>query len=150
MISAVKNRKDGQLAQRGGRSQKLEDSPMMDRLLKALQQGTDIGHYGRLTFTIVARHFMKEREILNLLAKQPEIDEVEAQALLLQVQERNYNPPSRERILEWQERQDFPICPNPEDPASCNVYSELAFPDDVYEQIEEYWVERLDSDAGNG
>ena len=45
-----------------------------------------------------------------------------------QIQERGYNPPKRERILEWQEQQDFPICPNPDDPDACNVYRELGLP----------------------
>ena len=54
-------------------------------------------------------------------------------ALAQQVEERGYNPPRRERILEWQEQQDFPICPNPEDPDACNVYNELQFPHDAYQ-----------------
>ena len=67
--------------------------------------------------------------LVKLLAKQPGQDEEKARAMLLQVKERDYNPPRRERILEWQAQQDFPICPTPEDPQSCNVYSELRFPE---------------------
>src|SRR5207249_5797388 len=104
--------------------------------------GTDVGHYGRLTFAMVARHFLDEAELVRLLAAQPEQDETKARALLRQVQERDYNPPKRERILEWQARQEFPICPTPDDPTSCNVYRELRFPDGVYDQIEEFWEER--------
>src|SRR5215212_11962711 len=107
------------------RSEDLRDSPMMAHLLDALEAGTDIGHYGRLTFAMIARHFMPEDELIGLLAKQPDQDEDQARALLLQVQQRDYNPPKRERILEWQAQQDFPICPTPDDQRSCNVYQEL-------------------------
>lgn len=124
----------------------LRDSAMMAHLLDALEEGLDIGHFGQLTFVMVARHFMNEDEMLDLLARQPGMDEREARALILQVRERDYNPPSRERILEWQNQQDFQICPNPEDPRGCNVYSELTFPDGIYEQIEDYWVEQVDTE----
>lgn len=53
------------------RSDNLRDSPMMAHLLDALQAGTDIGHYGRLTFAMVARYFLPEDELVTLLAKQP-------------------------------------------------------------------------------
>src|SRR2546423_8110575 len=100
----------------------LRNSPMMARLLDALEAGTDIGHYGRLTFAMVARHFLDENELVKLLASQPGQDEESARAMLLQVTERDYNPPKRETILEWQSRRDFPICPTPNDPNSCNVH----------------------------
>src|SRR5437588_7024166 len=89
----------------------LRASPMMAHLLDALEQGTDIGHYGRLTFVMVARHFLDEEHLVGLLANQPEQDETKARAMVNQVQQRDYNPPKRERILEWQAQQDFPICP---------------------------------------
>ena len=127
------------------RSRELQDSPMMAHLLEALQKGTDIGHYGRLTFAMVARHFLDEDEIVKLLSKQPDHNDQEARALLHQVKAHNDNPPKRERILEWQSQQDFAICPNPEDPNSCNLYRELQFPDDVYEHIEEYYEHNTDS-----
>ena len=127
---------------KGGRSRDLRDSPMMAHLMDALEKGTDIGHYGRLTFAMIARHFLKEEELLGLLAKQPEQDEQSARALLLQVEGRDYNPPKRERIIEWQEQQDFLICPTPDDPASCNVYSELTFPEEVYDNINEFYEEQ--------
>ena len=60
----------------------------------------------------------------------------------MQVSARDYNPPRRERILEWQSQQEFPICPNPDDPRGCNVYRELKFPDGVYEEIEEFYEEQ--------
>lgn len=124
------------------RSENLRDSPMMAHLLDALEAGTDIGHYGRLTFTMIARHFMEEGEIVALLEKQPEHNEDDMRALLRQVEGRDYNPPKRERILEWQGQQDFPICPTPDDPDSCNVYRELQFPDEVYESINQYHTRR--------
>ena len=125
-----------------GRSTDLRDSPMMAHLLDALEQGTDIGHYGRLTFAMVARHFLDEEELVNLLANQPDHGEEDARRLVRQVEGRDYNPPKRERILEWQAQQDFPICPTPDDPQACNVYRELRFPDSIYEQIEEFWEEK--------
>lgn len=124
------------------RSQDLRDSPMMAHLLDALESGEDIGEYGRLTFTMVARHFLDEDEVVRLLAGQPGMDEQGARAQLMQVQARDYNPPKRERILQWQAQQEFPICPNPDDPNACNVYRELEFPPKTYERIEEFWEEK--------
>src|SRR5262249_38737497 len=72
------------------------------------------------------------------LQKNPDFTEEEARALYHQVQGRDYNPPRRERILEWQKQQEFPICPNPDDPDACNVYKDLEFPDSVYEHITDY------------
>jgi DNA primase large subunit len=123
------------------RSDNLRDSPMMAHLLEALQAGTDIGHYGRLSFAMIARHFLAEDELVTLLAKQPGQNEEAARALVLQVQGHDYNPPKRERILAWQAEQAFPICPTPDDPNSCNVYRELRFPEEVYERIGDYWEE---------
>jgi hypothetical protein len=54
------------------------------------------------------------------------------------VEEKGYSPPRWNRILEWRSTQDFHICPNPDDPDACNIYSELEFPDEVYESIQEY------------
>src|SRR5947207_8700391 len=118
-----------------GRSENLRDSPMMAHLLDALEAGTDIGHYGRLTFAMVARHFLDEDELVGLLARQPGQDAESARTMLLQMEGRDYNPPKRERILAWQAQQEFPICPTPDDPSACNVYRELHFPDSVYEHI---------------
>lgn len=127
------------------RGTNLRDSPMMAHLLDALEKGQDIGHYGRLTFAMIARHFLADEEIIKLLANQPDHDETEAKVLLQQVKERDYNPPKRERILEWQVRQDFAICPNPDDPNSCNVYRELRFPDGIYDNIEDFWEEKAET-----
>src|SRR4051794_34065121 len=123
--SAANGRARDERAESG--SENLRDSPMMAHLLDALEAGTDIGHYGRLTFAMIARHFLPEEELVRLLAGQPGHGEEEARSLVLQVQGRDYNPPKRERILEWQAQQEFPICPTPDDPGSCNVYRELRF-----------------------
>ena len=123
----------------------LAQSPMMVRLLDALEKGTDIGHFGRLTFVMVARFFLPEHEMVALLAKQPDETEESARALILQVKGHDYNPPKRERILEWQTQQDFQICPDAEDPNACNVYRELRFPDHIYERIGEFWEEQAES-----
>lgn len=125
-----------------GRGEGLRDSSMMAHLLDALEAGQDIGHYGRLTFVMVARFFRDEDDLVRLLAQQPDVGEEDARALVRQVQAHDYNPPKRERILAWQAQQDFPICPAPDDPRGCNVYSELRFPDHIYEQIDEFWEER--------
>jgi hypothetical protein len=128
-----------------GRSTNLRDSAMMAHLMDALEGGKDIGHYGRLTFAMIARHFLEEEELVRLLGNQPGQDETKARALVLQVQGRDYNPPKRERILEWQAQQDFPICPTPDDPNSCNVYSELQFPEGIYDSIGEFWEEQAEA-----
>ena len=122
----------------------LRKNDMMAHLLDSLDAGKDIGHYGRLVFAMVARHFLTEDELIGYLTKDPDFSEEEARALYLQVQGRDYNPPRRERVLEWQEQQDFPICPNPDDPSACNVYRDLQFPEDVYENITDYYEQKAE------
>ena len=122
----------------------LRKSEMMAHLLDALEQGQDIGHYGRLVFAMVARHFLSEAELIAYLRKDNDFSESEAKAMYQQVQGKDYNPPKRDRILEWQQQQDFPICPTPDDPDACNVYKNLQFPDDIYEQISEYHEQKAD------
>jgi len=117
----------------------------MARLLDALNKGTDIGHYGQFTFATVARHFMDEGEIIRLLAAQPDMDEAKARALLTHVTERDYNPPQRERILQHQSRDGFQIIDRPHDPDCGNLYRELQFPERVYEDINEYYVEKAEA-----
>jgi hypothetical protein len=121
--------------------EKLRNSDVMAHLLDSLADGKDIGHYGRLVFAMVGHHFLSEDELLEQLTQDPSCDEHEARSLVHQVKARDYNPPRRERILEWQQRQDFPICPNPDDPRACNVYRDLQFPEDVYEDIEHFYEE---------
>src|ERR671938_1037690 len=114
----------------------LRRSPMMSHLLDALERGEDIGHYGRLTFAMVARHFMDAEDLVRLLAQSGDTDERKARALVKQVEDHDYNPPRRERILEWQAKQEFPICPDPEGPDAFNVYQELDLPEQVFAQIQ--------------
>ncbi|AFZ31509.1 hypothetical protein Glo7428_3020 [Gloeocapsa sp. PCC 7428] len=116
----------------------LRKSDMMAHLLDALDAGKDIGHYGRLVFAMVARHFLSEKELIEYLQKDRDFSAEDARSLYQQVQGKDYNPPRRERVLEWQQQQDFPICPNPDDPDACNVYKDLQFPEEVYEHISEY------------
>ena len=123
----------------------LRRSPMMSHLLDALDGGQDIGHYGRLTFAMIANKFLDRTETVEWLAKDGDCDEHQAKALVQQVEERDYNPPSRNRILEWQAQQDFPICPTPDDPGACNPYRELDMPQAVIEDIEEYREQRFDA-----
>ena len=132
-----------------GQSDRLEDSPVMARLLDALKEGTDIGHYGRLTFTMIAQYFLDDDELVALLARQPDHGEEDARRLVTQVKTRGYNPPKRERSLQWQSEQEYAICSTPDDPASCNVYAELRFPDSVYDNIGEFWEEKAEAGAGN-
>lgn len=122
--------------------EEIRQSPMMDHLLRALENGEDIGHHGRLTFAMVARYFVDNEELVGLLAEDTDESEREARALVQQVEEKDYNPPRRERILQWQAQQEFEICPTPDDPDSCNVYNELTFPDELYQDIEEYREEK--------
>lgn len=124
----------------------LRQSPLMAHLLDALNEGQDIGHYGRLVFVMVARHFLDENACVRLLCKEKkDVSEEDARALWHQVAERDCSPPRRERILAWQREQQFPICPAPDDPDSCNVYRDLQFPDDVYERIQEYHEQKAEA-----
>lgn len=124
---------------------KLQSNPMMQHLCGALEAKKDIGHYGRLVFAMVARHFLKDDELIGLLAKNPNFDETQAKALVLQVQARDYNPPKREKIMEWQAQQEFPICPDGNDPGACNLYRDLEFPNEVYEKIGEFYEQKAEA-----
>jgi predicted Ser/Thr protein kinase len=79
----------------------LKQSPMMNNMLEALDRGEDIGHYGRLTFAMVARYFMDDENLVQLLAKDGDTDENKARALVQQVEEKGYNSSRRDRIVEW-------------------------------------------------
>ena len=126
----------------------LRRSPMMAHLLDALERGEDTGHYGRLTFAMIAHHFVERDELVALLAQDGDMDETKAKALVQQVESRDYNPPSRQRILEWQAEQDFPICPTPDDPNACNPYTELEIPGGVIESIEEFREQQYEAQSG--
>lgn len=112
----------------------LRQSPMMSRMLDALEKGEDIGRYGRLVFAMIGRHFVSNDDLVVLLARDHEAGEAEVRALVQQVEEKGYSPPRREEILEYQEQQDFAICPNSD--------AELRFPDEVYESLQEYREEK--------
>ncbi len=135
----------GQAKKSSAAIDELRKNDMMAHLLDALDKGQDIGHYGRLVFAMVARHFMDEEELVGYLQKDRDFDEAQARTLYTQVQGRDYSPPRRERILEWQKEQEFPICPNPDDPNSCNVYRDLQFPDHVYEHISGFYEQKAES-----
>jgi hypothetical protein len=121
--------------------EELKQSAMMSHLLEALARGEDVGHYGRLVFVMVGRYFLSDEEIVEQLTKDPDCDEGKARGLVTQVQARGYNPPKRERILEWMDQQEFPICHDPDDHGACNVYKNLQFPPEVYEKISSYYQE---------
>ena len=123
----------------------LRQSPMMAHMLDALDNGEDIGHYGRLVFAMIGRHFVSDDELVELLTKDHDADEQEIRSMVQQVEDKGYSPPRREKILEFQHQQDFQICPNPDDPDACNVYNELQFPDEVYESIQQYQEKRQTS-----
>ena len=123
----------------------LRQSPMMAHMLDALDNHEDIGHYGRLVFAMIGRHFVSNDELIELLTKDNDADEQEIRTMVQQVEDKGYSPPRREKILQFQEQQDFQICPDPDDPDACNVYNELQFPDEVYESIQEYQEKRQTS-----
>jgi DNA primase large subunit len=55
----------------------LRQSKMMSHLLNALDKGEHIGHYGRLTFVMVAHHFLDKEELVEWLAMDSDTDEKE-------------------------------------------------------------------------
>ena len=124
--------------------QDLRKNPTMAHILDALDEGTDIGHYGRLTLAMVAQYFVDEAELVAQLQKDKDFSEEEAKSLYQQVTSKQYSPPSRNSLLEWQSQQDFQIVPDPDDPDSGNVYQELTFPESVYESISHYNEEKAD------
>ena len=125
----------------------LRQSPTMARLLDALDQGEDIGHRGRFTFASVAARFLPKEEVVALLEKGGGEGEHEAKSLVQQVTGRGYNPPSRQRLIEYNAEQEFQICPTPDDPDTCNLYRELTMPDEVIEDIEEYREQQFEAEA---
>lgn len=128
-----------------GTIEDLRTSPTMTYLLDAAEGGQDIGHYGRLTLAMVGAKFLETDDLIGILLKSGGAEETEVKAMVQQVVERGYNPPSRARLLEWSAQQDFPLMPNPDDPDSGNLYSELTMPDEVIESIEEYREQRLEA-----
>jgi hypothetical protein len=127
--------------------QELRKDAMMAHLLDSLQVGKDIGHYGRLVFAMVASRFLPEQEVIDWLAKDPDCPREKASGMLRQVEGRDYNPPRRERILQWQAEQGFPIVPDPTDPDCGNVYKSLKFTHQVYDHIENYQMEKAEASS---
>lgn len=123
----------------------LRKDSMMAHLLDSLESGKDIGHYGRLVFTMVARHFLTHNEVAEWLTRDRDFSEEQANQMLQQVEAHGYNPPRRDRILEWQQEQAFPILPNPEDPDCGNLYRKLKFPDEVYHHIGDYQQQKSEA-----
>lgn len=128
----------------------LKRNRMMANLLDALERHEDVGHYGRLVFTMVARHFLEPEEVVAWLAKDRDFDEARALGLLDQVVSRGYSPPRRERILQWQAQQSFRLTPDADDPDEANVYRDLHFPDGVYAHIGEYHEHRAEAALDRG
>lgn len=124
----------------------LRANGMMAHLLDSLDAKQDIGHYGRLVFAMIARHYLRDDELLSRLCMNPGFDEIQAKALIRQVESRDYNPPRPERIREWQAQQEFPICPT-EDPDACNVYRDLKLPDHIYENIQQYQEQKAEAES---
>lgn len=120
-----------------GGEEELRKDPMMAHLLDSLSAGTDVGHYGRLVFAMVARHFLTHEQVLGYLTKDADFNEEQATAMLRQVEGRDYNPPRRDRLMEWQREQEFQFM-DPSDPDSGNLYRNLKFPQEVYEHIGHY------------
>ena len=123
----------------------LREDSMMAHLLDALDRGEDIGHYGRLTFAMIARHFLDDDEVMAELTKDKDFPEEEARQMLVQVEGRDYSPPRRNRIAEWQAEQQFPIIPNMDDPDCGNVYKSLRFPKETYSHIGHYQEQKSQS-----
>ncbi|MBC8104103.1 MAG: hypothetical protein H7Z41_16135 [Cytophagales bacterium] len=121
---------------------------MMAHLLDSLEKGQDIGHYGRLVFAMIARHFLPEDELIETLQQDKDFSEDQARLLVHQVKDKDYNPPKREKILDFQAQQDFPIIQNPEDPDDGNVYRDLEFPESVYAHISEYYEHKTAAQEG--
>ena len=129
----------------GDGEQELRKDSMMAHLLDSLEAGQDIGHYGRLVFAMVARHFLPHEEVLAWMMKDKDVEQEKATLMLRQVEGRDYNPPRRDKILEYQSKQDFPIIPNIDDPDSGNLYRNLKFPDQIYDHIGHYQEAKLES-----
>jgi hypothetical protein len=128
----------------------LRNDSMMAHLMDSLDAGKDIGHYGRLVFAMVARHFLSSDEVVGWLTRDSDFSQEQATLMLRQVEGRDYNPPRRDRIVAWQAEQQFPILPHPEDPDCGNLYRTLKFPESIYHHIEEYQEQKVHAGSGAG
>ena len=135
----------GEEAKLEGGEDELRKDSMMAHLLDSLDEGKDIGHYGRLVFAMVARHFMPHDEVLAWMTKDEDFGEEQARLMLVQVEGKDYSPPKRARIVEWQAEQDFPILPNAADPDCGNLYKNLKFPEAIYAHIGKYQEKKMEA-----
>lgn len=122
----------------------LRRNRMMEHLMLALRDHQDIGHYGRLVFVMVARHFMDEDLMTKFLTRDPDMtDEVKTRAFIRQIVRKGYNPPTIGKIREFQAvpGQKFQIIPDtdPDD----NIYRDLEFPQEVYDNISRYYEDKV-------
>ena len=123
----------------------LREDSMMAHLLDSLEQGKDIGHYGRLVFAMIARHFLSDDEVLAELTKDRDFSEEQARQMLMQVEGRDYSPPRRERILQWQAEQAFAILPDAPGADCGNTYKTLRYPKETYDHIGHYQERKASS-----
>lgn len=126
------------MGEANGGIEELRKDSMMAHLLDSLEAGDDIGHYGRLVFAMVARHFLTHDEVLAWMTKDRDDDREKALLMLRQVEGKDYTPPKRDKILYYQSQQEFPILPFPDDPDCGNLYRNLKFPDAIYKHIGHY------------
>lgn len=63
----------------------VEELRKNDMIAHLLNAGKDIGHYGRLVFAMVARHFLSEDELISYLQKDANFSEQKARSLYQQV-----------------------------------------------------------------
>lgn len=126
----------------GNQSSNMRDSALMNHLTDSLNDGKDIGHYGRFTFVSVAQWFIPDDQIVDLLAKEPDYSADQAKALVAEVKAHKYVPPDPSTIESWQNLQKFPICPPGSSPNECNIYDQLQFPPEVYKEIGQYWEQQ--------
>ncbi len=134
-------------AEAAGGEEELRKDSMMAHLLNSLEAGKDIGHYGRLVFAMVARHFLPHEEVLAWMQKDRDVDEEKALLMLRQVEGKDYSPPRRDKILQYQAQQEFPILPYPDDPDCGNLYRNLKFPSEIYEHIGHYQEAKMESEV---
>jgi hypothetical protein len=112
---------------------------MMGHMLDALDNGEDIGHYGRLVFAMIGHHFVSEDELVKLLTKDPRHeragdpgDGAAGPGEGLQPAAAREDP----RVPEPAGTSRSAPIPTTQTPAI--PYQELQFPDEVYESIQEY------------
>ena len=90
----------------------LRKNDMTAHLMDALDRGEDIGHYGRLVFVMVGRHFMDEDELVRHLKQRGGHGRGEGPGgWSSSGPVRHHNPPKRERIMEWQAPAGLPHLP---------------------------------------